>query len=461
MTLYRRCVDPLAPMSSLLGVALIALAGRGPLAWLPPGAPGSHRPRELAPTWAASYLLGCGLLGLGACAGTLLGDPLAGWCAPEGALGLGLAVGIARLALLPGALVPRHALSRERAGPWTVALLLLALGLAGFAGLTADLDPNVGRWPMKAQALLQHDGARELDPSARGGLASPPLVTASVAATAGPAGAVSSTAARAQVLACLGAALVLCWQALGTLRRGPLGGAAAVVLLAAALAPAATVEDGDLMAAACVALSAAGSLAWTRRADGRGLALACLGAGLLPLIQAGGWIVGGALLLATLAASARPSLSRALRWSLGAALVAGAWPLALALRGVPLFDVSALEGLASQWSLGKGRQLAPWLAPVWIAAGAALGPLVLSLTRSGTPAHDEAEADRPRRDQVYLAAALALVLAGALLLVATRPDDSVSVELLLRAWSPGLLVQTAPLAALLAARGLCRAERPA
>ena len=153
------------------------------------------------------------------------------------------------------------------------------------------------------------------------------------------------------------------------------------------------------------------------------------------------------------------STGRALLWSLGCALsLMFVWPLAAWTRGVPWFGGEALAPLASSWALGGNPWLGAWIAPVWIACGAAVGPVSQRLLHAPHAGVDASDADRPRRDLIALCLLLGTVAIGALCLIVLTGQP---LSLVARTWAPGLLVQTAPLAAVFAARGLVRAERDA
>ncbi|HUR29221.1 MAG TPA: hypothetical protein VM509_13620, partial [Planctomycetota bacterium] len=253
--------------SAALGVAVLACIGRGVLAWLPPGDIGSHRPAALPVTWATSYLLACVFFALGACMAALLDVPVScGWIAAAGAL-----LALARWATLPAALVPRHEVRHERPRAAARLLLALALGVAIARCATADVDAGAGLWAVRAQAwlsqgwLIGFDGPRTL----RGALDHAPLDAGALACLSWPSGVVGSLPARTHLLVGFLAALVLTEHVLALARVAPLGRRAVVLLLALALAPAVSVEDGDLSLAALCALAVGGSVAWARRADRR------------------------------------------------------------------------------------------------------------------------------------------------------------------------------------------------
>ncbi len=439
--------------SAALGIAAISLIGRALLSWLPPGELGSHRTVQLPLTWATSYLLGCVAIAAATAACALARLPFS--CA--GIAGAGALLALARIVTLPAALVPRHEVLSERPRNLSRALFAIALGIVAWAAWRMPVATDTGHWATRAQALLSRGTIAGIDDPANGALAAAPFESASLAFIAWPNGAVSSNAARLQWLACAIAVLLLAERAMATARRAPLGRRMLLVPLALALAVAATAEDGNLGSAALVALLVCGLISWTRRADARGLALTCLSSCALPLTRPDGWVLGLAGGFAVLMSSARPSTRRALIWTLGCALpLMLVWPLAAWTRGIPWFDGEPLAPLASSWALGGNPWLGAWIAPVWIAFGAAVGPILQRLLHPPHAGVDASDADRPRRDLAALCLLAAAVAVGALLLIVLCGQP---LSLVARTWAPGLLVQTAPLAAVFAARGLVRAER--
>ena len=444
--------------SAALGLAVISCIGRSVLSWLPPGEIGSHRTSELPTTWAASYLLGSVAIAAGASVAALSGSSVScPWLAAAAA-----ALAVARWLTLPAGLVPRHEVLQESPGAAARAVFLLALGIGVFACASARIEAGVGLWAVRAQAWLSQGWLIGFDgpASSRGALELPPLDCGAIACVSWPFGIVSELAARAHLFACFIAALLLVERALVVARRAPLGRRLFVLLLAVALAAAVNAEDGDLALAALCALALLGLVSWTRRADARGLALACIAWSALPLVRPGGWAITMAGLGATLAATARPSIRRALVWSLGCALTLLAlWPLAAWLRNVPFLRLDPMSALSSSWALGENLRVTTRVAPIWIAFGAAIGPAVLQLIRptpTGNADLDAGNADRPRRDLVGLLMFATMLAWCAILLVLVADAPKL---LLAKTWAPGLLVQTAPLAAILAGRVLVRAER--
>src|SRR5690349_5045663 len=207
--------------SAALGIAVVSCIGRGVLSWLPPGELGSHRTAELPATWAASYLLGCAFVAACASAAMLFGVPIScAWIATVGAL-----LVLARWATLPAALVPRHEVAAERPDPLARALLGLALVLGIAACAAAGIDAQSGAWAGRAQAWLSGAGLLDLAPpsSRRGALDRGLLDAGAVAFASWPRGAVGEIAARAHLLACMLAALLLAERALAIARRVPVG----------------------------------------------------------------------------------------------------------------------------------------------------------------------------------------------------------------------------------------------
>lgn len=442
-------------LSAALGIAVVSLVGRTLLAWLPAGELGSHRTAELPVTCAASYVLGCIAVGGAAGLSALLGLKFSSvWIGVGAALLL-----LARRLMLPAALVPRHAVQAERPGNASRVLLLIALCIVVFAAWRMQASPHTGAWAAEAQALISQGHFSGLDAPSGGALAKPPLHSASLAFAASMRGAVSSGLARADWLACALAVLLLAERAMAIARRAPLGRRALLIPLAMALAAAASAEDVDVTLAAMLALLVCGLLSWTRRADGRGLALVCLASGALPLADLDGWVFGSAALIAVVACSASNSRRRAAIWAAAAGLLPMAiWPLASGLRGVPWLAGEAWATLSSSWALAGDPWLGAWIAPIWIAFGAAAGPALLRLTQAPHVGLDAAHADRTRRDLAALLLVCAVIGVEVLLAMALIQQP---ISLLARTWAPGLLVAAAPLAAVIAARSLLRAERDA
>ena len=441
--------------SAALGIGVISLIGRALLSWLPPGELGSHRTAQLPLTWATSYLLGCISLAAATAFCALARLPFSS----AAIAGAGALLGLARLLSLPAALVPRHEVHRERTRNGSRAMFALAFGIVFWAAWRMEVTTDAGHWATRAQALLSRGSIAGIDDPANGALPAAPFESASLAFIAWPSGAISSIAARLHWLACAIAVLLLSERCMATARRAPLGRRMLLVPLALALSVAATAEDGNLGSAALLALLVCGLVSWTRRADARGLALACIASCALPLTRPDGWVLGLAGLCAVILSSARPSTGRALLWSLGCALsLMFVWPLAAWTRGVPWFGGEALAPLASSWALGGNPWLGAWIAPVWIACGAAVGPVSQRLLHAPHAGVDASDADRPRMDLIELCLLLGAVAIGALCLIVLAGQP---LSLVARTWAPGLLVQTAPLAAVFAARGLVRAERDA
>ncbi|MEO6709199.1 MAG: hypothetical protein ABIP42_06430 [Planctomycetota bacterium] len=442
-----------------LGLAVVSCIGRVVLSWLPPGEVGSHRTRDLATTWAASYLLGASFLAVGASVSALARAPVScAWIA-----GAALFLGLARWLTLPAALVPRHEVLRELPNGVARALLWIAVAIGIWAALGATINAGSGLWSVRAQAWLSQGWLIGFDgpATARGALELAPLDCSAIACVSWPGGIVNEVSARAHLLACFLSALLLIERAMELTRRAPLGRRLLLVLFAAALSVAFRADDGDLALAGLCALALLGLVSWTRRADARGLALACIAFGSLSLVRPGGWVLAIAGLVATLGSSARPSLVRAASWVFAIAIVLPSlWLLAAWTRHVPLLGPDGLSPLASSWVDTSDRtQLALCIAPIWVLLGAALGPAALRLARYPREAFEDlppCDPDRTRRDLA------ALLLFGALLGLFTLSVVCIHDEpslLVAKTWAPGLLIQAAPWALLLAARALVRAER--
>jgi hypothetical protein len=279
------------PMEIVLGPLAVLAVGRILLAWLPPGAPGAHAPRELAWTLGASYALGLAALVLEhqlLSAAELAVVPLWAIFAPWAVLL------VARLATLPGALVPRHEPDAPPAGwPARAVWLAAVAGVLWFAAHAPD---------QRAQLLhaLKLD-QRALD--AANWLALLALADFGLERARALPG---QRALIALVLAALGA-----WRAFDQ----PSG-----VLSASAL---------------CCIACAAGTIAWLRRADRRGLWLAIVCASGVAALAPAGWIFAlpalGALVFGS-AEVARPRIAVAglVAFALGTELgLSGGWPSAM------------------------------------------------------------------------------------------------------------------------------------
>lgn len=110
----------LAAVAFLLGV--VPIVGRVFLAWLPPGLPGRHAPRDLPATWAASHLVGLTwFLALREF------ELHAAW--PYVAFGVPAVALIARLVTSPAGLVPRHDPVTSAAWPALLSALTVLVGI--------------------------------------------------------------------------------------------------------------------------------------------------------------------------------------------------------------------------------------------------------------------------------------------------------------------------------------------
>jgi hypothetical protein len=326
---------------ALFGLALVAFAGRVALAWLPPGEPGRHRPAELPATWAASHLLGWIALHTATATAAELGARLS-WqqfAAPFALLA------VARLATLPGAMVPRHDLRAERATPLARALLLaLAVALLFVPALAVRAgELGVGRGPASSGEL---DGWRAASPA-----------QAYVLRLLAPAHAVALAVIAHHAMA-----------ALAVRRSARCLGALAVLALAALAARAGAELDARLALGfgAGVALG----LCWFRRADPRALALACLAFASCLAAAPAGAPLGLAGLAALLAALHPNAYRRGLGWSLAALAVALPWQLVR--MALELEDCTRADLWLSSDALGPRAWLAAlldWRAggPLWLA----------------------------------------------------------------------------------------------
>jgi hypothetical protein len=424
-----------------LGWLCVVGIGRVVLGCLPAGEPGGHTPRELAGTWAASYLLG--LVATGAWAG------LAGWIGmPRTALTLTspwAILGVARVASLPGSLRPRHDVSRELPGLLAKALLVL-LALATFLPaleLVRGMDPAPSSTPQAP---------------------TPPLVAAHFALLESLGAGADGRAAMLLSASSLAAIVVMLSHALTQARRAPFG--RRVVLLVFALTPflqqQASSDGGELVIAMTFAAGCAFLVPWLRRADARAAALSAIAFAACPLAGADGWPLGIAGLAVLAAFTARAGLRVPLAWSLGALLVldlprqmaslgaapATAFAEELSLReraSRALGSLASTVGRIELWGLG------------WWAALAACAIGLWWVIRKHNPL-DRGErgpsaVDEPLREVRALLWVFALALLGRVLSASMHTGE-------LAAFGERTALHLAPCAALLSGLVLARSERP-
>lgn len=301
-------------------IAGVALAGRIVLSFLPPGPPGFHAPRDIAATWAASHLLGFGLLAAWALLERRVGVALPWWPLPA-MLAIGCA---ARIVTLPGKMVPRHEPALE--GDAWIARVLRLLAITLLASTAFSFED------------LRSDqvSAPSLDVLAGMSIAS---------AFAG---------------------LVLVSYALETARAATWMRASGCVAFAAILVARGFEDEGGLAveSAVCFLAGACFTVAWLRRADRRALILALIFFALAPafaLVGIAPSIAGiGAIVLGT----PRASRARVASLALVAATLAGAfaWPAFARTNETPLAGLGVtrpLEALPYRtWALQGTQALA-------------------------------------------------------------------------------------------------------
>ena len=245
---------------ALFLLAVVPLVGRIFLAWLPPGRPGGHAPRELPATWAASFLVGLvWFLAVGEIA------PGEAWAAA--AFGIPTLALAARILTSPAGLVPRHEpvpLRAAGAARATIGVLVLA----------------TGAWT-----------ARRFG---------------------------SDTGLLLALSTC--AAVVLAHEALALARVQPWLRAATLAAVAAAIAllpHRAGAHEAYATIGACGI--AAGIAGWIRRGDQRALAIASFGSAFLVLCRSGdsAFAMVLAVGVAAVIGTAKPSRLQALAWLAG------------------------------------------------------------------------------------------------------------------------------------------------
>ena len=365
-------VAPAADASGTLvpGLAALAcacLAGRVLLSLLPAGPLGAHRPDALPATLGASLLLGVVALSAQARILALLPWGAAPGAAPSGLLaallvGPWLLAGAARVATLPGAMVPRHP-PREEPPSRAARLLLAAVVLAGLAPLALVLLARVAPEPT----------------ATAGGLGGVSLLLAALGLRSEGAGGALAAGAWGALLALLG-------HGLATARRGPGERRLALAFLAAS--PLGLVLAREPLAALALALcgaAAAAALGWVRRADRRELWVAALALGGLGL--AGEPRTASAGLLALVLVTPAPARR--------SALVAGLAGALLGLAGAPLPAAAVAGGALGP---AAGTDLLPWppLAPwgaLWIVFAVAVAAGIRR-ERGGGGAPEDAAAAR-------------------------------------------------------------------
>ena len=426
-------------LAALPGLVVIAVVGRIVLSLLPAGPLGSHRVAALATTWAVSHLLGSLALAVEM---TLL-PPRPGPRYLALLLLPWVVIGAARIATLPGAMVPRHEPPREReqrsarrlrrAFAVVTALIPLWTLIVFSADPSPDYDPAFD--PEHALPWSEI-GAEQASPRRSFLLPTTPEVLVLLTGV-GPAG---HAAWRLVVPISVVALLVLVAHGLEQARRAPAGRSVCALALALALGPWAVsaCDPGGELFLRAVGLGAGVALAlsWVRRADRRALSLACLcfaGCALAggPWLAAGGWC-------GLIAATARPARQRALVAGGSSALLAALvlWR-ALALDDRVRIGPVAAEAFGPDW-----LRLTTWFVLPAVGTAAIWFVYAVLFRRSDPSAPDRA--DEPTREWVAVGVPLLAGLVG----MAS-----------LGAWPHGLAMTLLPVAAIFTALVLVRSER--
>lgn len=292
------------PVTSTLAALFV---GRTALSVLPPGRTGEHALGALPLTCAVSFGLGLAILAAQLFAFVTCGLAVNAWTL----LVPWVFVAAARLALAPGAMVPRHAPRRERAG-------LLALASTGAAAVAVPLAV----WSAALAAGEFRVTGVVLDFSE---LSLFEDLTSALTSCAESAHAelaflrIASSAAFVQVCAH--------GLALPELRLGANVRAGLLVLVAAGLVAARTrlaFADDLVHEFLALALGVAFGVEWLVRAERRALALAVCGFAIAPLfahVRHGPLLAGFAGLVLVVGLTAAPARGRAARWC-GAGLAA-------------------------------------------------------------------------------------------------------------------------------------------
>ncbi len=442
-----------AGLGGVTALLQVLLVGRIALSLLPPGSPGGHGAPDLAATWAASQLLGLALLGIQGVAldsglGALL-DPIAGRRASL--LAPWIVVLAARLALLPGAMVPRHAPREELLAGWRRALPLALAALLALAGWVALRAPRT----VLAIGSLDATFAGSSDP-----LSTPLVRLVDALAPEGSDGNAAWLGAAAWA-----AAVVLLAHGLRLARRAPAQRLGAAMLVAATpLVAVAGEHAGELVAAAFLVAGASYAVGWLRRADRRARALALVSFAALPLATWNGLQLGGLGLAGLVVFTPRAS-----RTALGAAALAAwflvTWPLAGHFAaGLPADDIDWVEASFSSRLAALVDPRAFGLGALAVALGVLASTVLLArrisalLDAQRPPSEPVPGAIEEPLRELGFAVALAFGVGLGLLVGWTDVPGAEGAAELAAAWARlGVLVWL-PLGALAAGLGLLRAE---
>jgi len=345
--------------SELLGwkggieILLVALVGRILLSWLPAGVPGSHHPRDLPVTWAASHLVG--FFALVAERRFYPGASTAACLLPW------LLLAGLRLATLPASMVPRRDLPHERA-PRLARYVRWVAALSAVAWILLALD-----LPRPPGDLFAAASDRALGPVL-------PLTTVGWLAL-----------------------WILVHHALGDARRAPLGRAILFLVLATTPAPLLVSLPGAL----ALGLGAVFLIPWVRRADRRAGALSAIGFSVLGLFGQ------PVLALAGLGALVLASNRVQRRFALAAGLASAA--VVVLATGIDRLS-SASPASGPDWAgLGSlALDLGRW-GLLWFVFLPTIAWAPIALLRAKR-AHDHGEIDDVERELRALLALTALVL---------------------------------------------------
>lgn len=393
-------MNPTNALQALATLLEYAFVGRVLLSILPPGLPGSHSPRDLPATWAASHLLGTVALGLELrLFDRFHPDPrslllLAPW----------LLLALARWLTLPGAMVPRHEPSHESQSRLATLLLLLS-------ALSVIVSPLLRAEPAgsssSAVATLGHTGS-PIDPG------------------------LSLCVADSLAL------LALVSFGLSAARRAPLGRALAVLLLAVVLS-AALSRSLTLPIPLALTLGGGSALAvpWLRRGDRRAGAFAVLALSGSALLGPRAAIFAAVGLAALWIHTSRPSRPN------------------LAVFSAAAFAVFAIAGFPTE---REHLHLASFLPPLTAATLVVVGFALFSRrnriasrgTETSEPARPGDSIDSPRPQAALLRDVVLLCIVA----MASR-NEIASLDVLFSA-----LVPLSPLFAIEAGLLLARAEVP-
>lgn len=358
-------------------LVLTALIGRLVLSLLPAGRPGYHTPRELGVTWATSHL--CGLIALATHLSVL---ELAGLEVSRWTLFVPwLLLLAARLACLPGAMVPGHELDHEQPGWLTRTLTVVLVSVLAYGMSGHEVGPSQGESMLGAGRILL------------------PALERLIALTGGGSGAADRAWLQAAGVAAL---VILCAYGLRQARRVPLGVRLLILILLVPELVMAWANNDSLQLDLALMAGAGASfgIAWLRRADRRAGLLACLSLAACALVTPAGVALAAVGLLSLTACSPMGARGRVLYYSLPA--WSGFTLLSLSLERARLADLSSGGIICYAPEFGRSLSHLTW--PWWVAGALLATSLLLGVVHwvRGEHQRGSAEAQVGRPEHFFL-----------------------------------------------------------